>query len=215
SVRVCPRSGEEVSATAIRVRGREGAPHRTTRPSWTDDDGRRATAELNQMPQHPPLYYASMAVVLRGARTAIGGPMSLDRELALLRLANVFLVAPVPALAWITARKVGVGRRTAAAASLLGAGVPMLAATGGAVNNDNLLVLLGAAAAPLIAGLAVGERTRGTVLATGMVIGAALLTKAFAVVLLPTVALACWVGSRAERAGSVDGGAPSTGAGGV
>jgi len=196
SVRVCPLPGEEVTATAVRVRHARDAPHGGGRPSFLDDGGREAVAELNQMAQHPPLYYGAMAVVLRGARTVVGGPMSLDRELALLRLVNVLLVVPVPALAWLTARRLELDLPVAASAAVATAAVPMLAASSGVLNNDNLLILLAAASAPAMASLAVGDRSRRAAVVAGATIGFALLVKAFAVVLIPALALACWIGSR-------------------
>ena len=239
SVRVCPLPGEEVTATAVRVRGADDAPGAADRPAWDDDGGALPTTDLNQMPQHPPLYYASMAGVLSAARAVAGGEMALDRELALLRLANAAMVVPIPVLTWLTVRRLTLlrsgGRRgggaigprgsattastavlhdvdvdvnaggrdvtligRAGAAVLVAVALPMLAATSGVLNNDNLLTLLAAATAPLLASIAVGDRSRGTLAAAGALIGLALLTKAFAVVLLPALAAACWVGSSAR-----------------
>lgn len=248
SVRVCPQPGEAVTATAVRVRGVDDAPGAADRPAWDDGGGRQPASELNQMPQHPPLYYAAMALVLRVGRLLAGGEMALDRELALLRMANVALVLPIPALAWATvlrltgratgaraevagveaetgqpgeqtcgrddlAGRPGVGiseRSWAVAAALAVSGLPMLAATSGLLNNDNLLTLLAAAVAPLLASIATGGRGRGALVAAGCLIGLALLTKAFAIVLLPALALACWVGAGVGARGSgPDGGGRS------
>ena len=84
------------------------APPRSGRPdvddlggTTPDDDARRRESDgsaragypyvYNQMPQHPPLYYEAMATVLRVERWVLPGDgrPSLDREIALLRLANV------------------------------------------------------------------------------------------------------------------------------
>jgi small subunit ribosomal protein S36 len=99
------------------------APPRSARPDVDDlggitpdanarhPDDRRAGYPYvyNQMPQHPPLYYEAMAAALRFERWALPGSdrPSLDRELGLLRLLNVLLVAPLPLLAWATARRLG------------------------------------------------------------------------------------------------------------
>ena len=72
-------------------------------------------------------------------------------------------------------------------------GLPMLTATGGVLNNDDLLTLLGAVATLLLVTVARGDGSRRTALALGAVLAAALLTKAFAVVFLPVVPLAYWV----------------------
>jgi len=155
----------------------------------------------NQMPQHPPLYYLGMAGLLRVERALLPGDglPSLDRELALLRLANVALVLPVPLLAWATARRMGAGDRAAGVAALLPLCLPQFAHIGAAVNNDNLLTLLGGMLAVLLTGVARGRRTRRTDLAVGVVLGLALLTKAFAVMLVPWVAAAYAVGAWTTR----------------
>ena len=81
------------------------APDKGSRPAWDDEGGDRPVGGLNQMPQHPPLYYQAMATVLRAERAVGGGPASTDRELALLRLVNAALLAPLPLLAWWAARR--------------------------------------------------------------------------------------------------------------
>lgn len=194
AVRVCPTPGEQVSAEAVRTRHADAAPRRADRPAWDDDGGESDTAARNQMPQHPPLYYLVLAGVLRGVRTLAGGPLSLDRELALLRLVTAGLVVPVPLLAWATARRAGLGERAARVAAVLPAGLPMLTATAAVVNNDNLLTVLGAAVTLGLVTLARGAGRRTAVL-VGVVLATALLTKAFAVVFLPVVPLAHWLGS--------------------
>lgn len=157
----------------------------------------------NQMPQHPPLYYEAMAGVLRFERWALPGTdrPSLDRELGLLRLINVLLVAPLPLLAWATVRRLGGGDRAARVASLLPLGLPQLSYIGAALNNDNLLTLLGGVLAVLLAGVARGRRSRRTDVAVGVTIGLALLTKAFALVFVPWLfaayALGAWTSRRA------------------
>ena len=61
------------------------------------------------MPQHPPLYYEAMAGVLRVERWLLPGDdlPPLDREIGLLRLANVLLLVPLPLLAWAIVRRLG------------------------------------------------------------------------------------------------------------
>lgn len=202
AVRVCPAPGEQVSAEAVRTRHADDAPRRGDRPAWDDDGGAQDTEARNQMPQHPPLYYLALAAVLRGVRTLAGGPLSLDRELALLRLVTAGLVVPVPLLAWATARRAGLGERAARVAAVLPVGLPMLTATAGVVNNDNLLTVLGAAATLGLVTVARGAGRRTAVL-VGLVLAAALLTKAFAVVFVPVVPLAHWLGS--ARPGAAEG----------
>lgn len=154
----------------------------------------------NQMPQHPPLYYLAMAGVVRLERALLPGDRPpLDREVGLLRLVDVALVLPLPILAWATVVRLGGSESAAAAASLLPLGLPQLLHVAGSVNNDNLLVLLGASLAPLVVAVGRGARTRRTDLAVGLLLALALLTKAFAVMYLPWVAAAYLVGAWTTR----------------
>jgi hypothetical protein len=154
------------------------------------------------MPQHPPLYYESMAVALRTIRVLHGGDPypTIAIEVLLLRLLNVLLVAPLPLLTWLIAREVGATDRLALASPALLLAVPQLTHIVGSVNNDNLLTVLGAALTWL--GLRVVRRPGRWQrdLAVGLVLGAALLTKAFAFVLVPWVALAYVIAARRHRA---------------
>ena len=196
SIRACPRDGEVVSPTAMRRHPRAEAPPKAGRPAWDDNGGDVGVGALNQMPQHPPLYYQLMASVLRVERAVNGGPWSLDRELALLRLANVLLLAPLPLLAWWGARRFGLDQVTAIGACFATFAVPMLTHIGSTLNNDNLLNLCGAGLVALLAGVLRGDRSRRTALAVGVVIGVGLLTKAFAVIFPPLALLAYAIGSR-------------------
>lgn len=180
------------------------APDRTDRPDVEDLGGLQPDAEArqsgdednaghpyvyNQMPQHPPLYYETMAGLLRVERWLLPGDglPALDRELGILRLANVLLLAPLPLLAWATVRRLGGDDRAGATAALLPLCLPQLVHIGAALNNDNLLILLGSVLAVLLAGIGRGRTGVRTDLAVGAVLGLALLTKAFAVMFVPWV----------------------------
>jgi small subunit ribosomal protein S36 len=194
------------------------APPRSRRPdvddlggTTPDDDARRLGSDgsvragypyvYNQMPQHPPLYYEAMATVLRVERWVLPGDdlPSLDREIGLLRLANVLLLVPLPLLAWAIVRRLGGDDRAGTVAAVLPLCVPQLSHIGAAVNNDNLFALVGAGLAVLLAGVARGRRTRATDVGVGVVLGLALLTKAFAVMFVPWVVIAYLVGWRTTR----------------
>jgi small subunit ribosomal protein S36 len=198
ATRACPREGEEVTPTSTRRHPIADAPDKGDRPAWDDAGGAAQVGQLNQMPQHPPLYYQAMATVLRVERAIAGGPASTDRELALLRLANAAVVAPLPLLAWWAARRFGHDHRTGVVAAISLLAVPMLTHIGSTLNNDNLLTLLGAVLVALLAGVLRGDRSVRTAVLVGAVVALALLTKAFAAVFPPIVALAYLVGATAD-----------------
>ena len=199
ATRACPRDGEPVTLTSVRSHPAADAPDKATRLAWDDEGGSASVGQVNQMPQHPPLYYQSMAMVLRVERALGGGPMSTDRELALLRLANAALLAPLPLLAWWAARRFRLGEAAAVTASVSVFAIPMLTHIGSTLNNDNLLTLLAAVATALLAGVLRGDRSLRTAVAVGVIAALALLTKAFGIVLVPAIVIAYLLGSR-ERA---------------
>ena len=187
----------------------DDAPPRSNRPNVEDlggtgpDPGARKTIGpgpppagapyvYNQMPQHPPLYHQAMAAVLRLERAVVPGSRTppLDREIGLLRLVNALLLTPLPFLAWAAARRTGSSQRAAQVASVLPLGLPQLTHIGSSANNDNLLTLLAAVLAVLLAGVGRGRRTIRTDVTVGVVFGLAMLTKAFALALLPWIVAA-------------------------
>lgn len=179
------------------------APSKATGGTFDDLGGDVEVWRGNQLAQHPPLYYTSTGLFLRAVRLLVPGEWPMAREVALLRGVNVALMAPLPLLAWWTARRLGVGRRSASVAALLPLVIPQLAHIGSTVNNDNLLTLLGAVAAVLVAGVSRGDRSRRTAVALGLTCAAAMLTKSSAVVYLGVVPLAYvigwWRSSSADR----------------
>ncbi len=199
ATRACPRDGEAVTATSVRRHPAAHAPDKAARPAWDDAGGQVPVGRLNQMPQHPPLYYEAMATVLKAERGLHGGPWSLDRELALLRLVNVLLVLPTPLLAWWAARRAGLDDLVARTAAFVPLAFPMLTHIGSTLNNDNLLTLCGGILVALLAGVLRGDRSWRTGLAVGAVTGVALLTKAFAIVFPPVIVLAYLIGLREGR----------------
>src|SRR5690606_34828050 len=76
---------------------------RDDRPSWTDVGPDVRDGEINQLAQHPPLYYVPAAVVLR----VIDGDGSAPLDLVVwqLRLLSVLTLAALPLLAADIARR--------------------------------------------------------------------------------------------------------------
>ena len=148
----------------------------------------------NQITQHPPLYYGLEAAVLAAVPGSADWPY--DRTVAVLRLVSILLVAPLPLLAWATARALEASPLVGVTAALLSVSVPQLQRVGASVNNDAGYVLAFSVAVLLLARVAMGDLRRRTAVVAGVAVGLALLTKGFALVLPLTVAVTFLVGGR-------------------
>jgi small subunit ribosomal protein S36 len=146
----------------------------------------------NQMPQHPPLYYQGSALVLRAVRWVHPGARSpsIATEVFILRLLNIVLVSSLPLAFWAVARQLTPSVRAAEVAAFSGLLIPELLSVNGAINNDNLLTVLGAWLTVVVVAVARGRTTWRLAVAGGLLLGAALLTKGFAIVFVPALALA-------------------------
>lgn len=182
----------DVPAVRSRDLPADGAPERAARPSFSalGSDLETVAAEANQLPSHPPLYYGLAAAVVSGVDLAVPGEFAFDEEVGILRLFGALLVLPLPLLAWATARRIGAHRPAAVAAAVVPLAIPQLHHIGASVTNDNLLTLLVGVATLLCVRIATGDSTRRTAVAIGLVAGAALLTKAFALFLPLMIAAA-------------------------
>ncbi|WP_374311241.1 DUF2142 domain-containing protein [Microbacterium sp.] len=160
---------------------------------------------VDQMTQHPPLYYAFGALVLQSI-----GFMDLRADVALiaLRLAGLVFAIPLTLLLWDSVRRLTRSPKAAvlAAASILA--VPQLAHIFAAVSNDGLTVLLCSVVVWLAIRVMTGDHRRRTLVAIGVALGLALLVKGTALPFIPFVAavLLIWprrtpVGRRLVRAG--------------
>lgn len=135
----------------------------------------------NQMVQHPPLYYAIGAGILRLFPNSGGWPY--DQWVAALRYLSILMVAPLPILAWATTKTlVGTGPAAVTAAALP-LTIPNLARVGGSVNNDNLLILLTSLVIWQLAKILAGDFRKKTAVMIGIFTGLACLTKGFALAL--------------------------------
>nr|WP_198287181.1 hypothetical protein [Frankia sp. QA3] len=168
------------------------------------DDGRLS----NQMVQHPPLIYAAGAVVLRALPGS--GDWAYDQQVFVLRLLNILVVAPLPLLAWLAARRFGLGEPSALAAAALPLAIPGFTRVGATFNNDGILMLTTGGLTVVLAGVLRGDLRRRTALWAGLWLGLALLSKAFALTLPAMIVAAYLVGWWGRRRGS---GAAAPGAG--
>ena len=149
----------------------------------------------NQITQHPPLYYGVEAAVLAVVPGSRDWPY--DRTVAVLRLLSVLMMAPLPLLAWATARALQASPLVGVTAAVLSVSVPQLQRVGASVNNDAGYVLGFSVAVLLLTRIAMGDLRRRTVVVAGIAVGLALLTKGFALVLPLTVVAAFLAGGRA------------------
>ncbi|MFE7846055.1 ArnT family glycosyltransferase [Microbacterium sp. NPDC057407] len=140
---------------------------------------------VDQMTQHPPLYYAFGAAVLQSI-----GFMELRADIAVtaLRLAGLIFALPLPLLLWNSVRRLTRSPKAAvlAAASILA--VPQLAHIFAAVSNDGLTVLLCSVVIWLAIRAMTGDHRWRTVLGMGAALGLALLVKGTALPFVPFVA---------------------------
>ena len=164
-------------------------------PPGTDTRGLDPAA-VDQMTQHPPLYYAVAAGVLHVTGTA---EARWDVQLLVLRLFDVVLLLPVPLLTAAAVRRLTGSRAAALVAASFALFVPQVGHILGSVTNDALVALSGAVAAYLCARVLTGDLRRRTAAGLG-VVGIGLLTKVMAAFALPMVA-AAYLFASGRRAG--------------
>jgi 4-amino-4-deoxy-L-arabinose transferase-like glycosyltransferase len=193
--------GARVVATAIRANlSRDGtprpdrdlrfaagdAPPRTARPSFAASGPDDPTGFGNQMPQHPPAAYVLAASAIR----ALPEATAFDVQIWLVRVLSALLVAPLPLLCWLTARRLTSDLRVALAAAVLPLTIPQLAHIAGSVSNDGLLILSVGVATVGVAAVLAGDLRARTALLIGGATGLALLTKGFALALPVVIVVA-------------------------
>lgn len=200
---------QQVTATLPLIRFSEHSRHltedearpRPSRPSFEEIAIDEPSRQPNPMPKHPPLYYTVAALETTALSIAVpdlrGSPF--DREVLLYRFLNILFAVPLPFLAFRTSARLGLSRGASLTVAAVPLAVPMLAHIGGSVTSDNLLTLLFSVDALLLVGVWRGDLTRRTAVAVGVVTGLALLTKAFALLLLPWIGLAYLRGSASAR----------------
>lgn len=142
---------------------------------------------VDQMTQHPPLYYAVAAGVLRvtGAAEA-----RWDVQLLVLRLFDVALLLPLPLLTAAAVRRLSGSRAAALVAASFTLFVPQAGHILGSVTNDALVTLSGAVTGYLCVRVLTGDVRLRTAAALGAVVGVGLLTKVMAAFALPVVVAA-------------------------
>jgi 4-amino-4-deoxy-L-arabinose transferase-like glycosyltransferase len=166
-------------------------------PPGTSTRGLEPVA-VDQMTQHPPLYYAVAAGVLHVTGTA---EARWDHQLLVLRLFDVALLLPLPLLTAAAARRLSGSRAVALVAASFTLFVPQAGHILGSVTNDALVTLSGAAIGYLCVRVLTGDLRLRTAAGLGVVVGVGLLTKVMAAFALPVVGAAYLLaaGPRARR----------------
>ena len=157
------------------------------RPSYEDLDETPSVGGVNQLPQHPPLYYAIAGTAERATEIVIGDP-DFQLETWFYRLVSIAMVAPLPFVIWKASRLIGFPDPVAAAAMLLPLAIPQYLHIGASVNNDNLQFLTTWLMTPIVLRVARGDLTRRTMVGAGVVTGIGLFAKAF------TFVIPAWMG---------------------
>ncbi|MBL0885880.1 DUF2142 domain-containing protein [Myceligenerans indicum] len=163
--------------------------------------------QIDQMTQHPPLYYAVAAGWLHLTGTA---DARWDHQVLALRLLDVLLFAPVGLLMAGATRLVTGSRTVALLAASFPVFLPQLGHIMGSITNDALVVLTGAGAAYLCARVVTGDLRWRTAVILGGVVGLGLLTKVMAAFTVPMV-LAAFLLAVARPPEPAPGGAARTG----
>ena len=143
--------------------------------------------DVDQMTQHPPLYYALGAGVLHATGLT---DARWDTATLALRLLDVLLLALTVPLAAGAARRVTGSPSAGLVAAVFPLFVPQLGHIMGAANNDALVVLACAAVTFLAARVVTGDLRWRVAVAIGLLVGLGLLTKVMVAFALPTVGVA-------------------------
>lgn len=145
---------------------------------------------INQLSQHPPLYYW----MLGAGMALIPGHDSIpvDQLVFWLRLINVLILLPLPFLFWRGTAHLTDDGPAARAAAFLPLIIPALPRIGATINNDNLAILAGTATLAALTAVLRGDLSsrRGWHVAVPLVI--ALWCKGTSLLLCPVV-LVCYL----------------------
>jgi small subunit ribosomal protein S36 len=160
------------------------APPKDHRPSIDELDEQPRPRGINQLSQHPPLYYVASGTLERGVELVTGDPIgAFDVEAWFYRLVSIIMVAPLPLIIWTLGRRLGLPEPVGIAATLLPLAIPQYLHMGSVANNDSLMILLFWLLTPVILRLADGDIRARTAALAGLLTGLALYTKGFALVL--------------------------------
>lgn len=158
---------------------------------------KRAGPAVDQMTQHPPGYYLVLAGAVRVLQLERLPPGEL---VVALRLLSAMLLLPIPLLCTVVARRVALPPRAAGAAAFLPAAWMQFVHLSAAVNNGSLLALATGVATAALLPVTQGDVRLRRGAGVGAAVSVALLSKGFALSLLPVVLVAYLCGARRSGA---------------
>ena len=165
----------------------------TGRGSFADVVGDGSVNTLvNPMSQHPPTYFLAQAVV---AHVLDFTTRRWDIVVLGMRLVDVLVMLPLPALVWATVRRVTRSPRTALAATVALFAVPQIAQLGSSVSVWVPVITAGATATWLGVRILTGDRSWWTVLALGGTLAIATAVMAGGFMLVPFAIVVVLAGS--------------------
>lgn len=153
-----------------------------------------ATSYTQYEAQQPPLYYLLMAAPYR-----LTSDWPLERRVLLLRVLSLLLASVTIPLGYRAAQLALEDDRLALFVPIALASLPGLLIDVCRVANDSLAIALSSALTAVMLSLTRPNRGLRTWLAAGLILGALLLTKAFALVFLGLVPLVALFGIRRDR----------------
>jgi small subunit ribosomal protein S36 len=171
---------------------------RSQRPAWKDLGTGQQPGGIQQIVQHPPLYYAAEAAVFRIV-PGWGDSLRWDVTIGLMRLMSVLMVTPLPFMAWAAARRLTGDENAATVAALVPLAVPEICHIGSVVSNDSLTMSLGGLSTLVVAYILRGDLSKRTAGWAGVSVGLGLFTKTLAVVMVPMVLAAYFLAYRRAR----------------
>ncbi|MDM7888834.1 hypothetical protein QUG98_10250 [Curtobacterium sp. RHCJP20] len=155
----------------------------------------------NPMSQHPPTFFAVQAAV---ALALDAGSRRWDHVVLVMRLVDVLVMAPLPALVWASVRRATRSPRLAVAAAAVLLAVPQMAQVGSSVSVWVPVIVAGALSTWLAVRVFTGDRSWWTLLALGgsVAVGTAVSAAGFLAVPFALVAvLAGQLAPAAARSG--------------
>jgi len=179
----------------------DAAPPKGDRPSIEELEEPPVTTGINQLPQHPPLYYVTTGAAMWTVEAVAGDPLGdFMLETWFYRLISALFVTTLPVVIWRICRLVGSPRSVTVAAMLFPLAIPQYLHIGSSTNNDNLVLMFIWMLTPVVVRVADGALSPRTAALAGALTGLAFLTKIYAMVMplwiLGALVVAVW---RADR----------------